>query len=58
MNSAKGLPGPGEDHPPPAETPVLSSAELLRGGREVTILHAGEVYRLRVTSKDRLILTK
>jgi hemin uptake protein HemP len=49
-----------EDHrpAPPDRTPVLSSADLLRGGREVTILHAGEAYRLRVTSKDRLILTK
>lgn len=45
--------------PPAAPEPVvLTSAELLRGAREITILHAGEVYRLRVTSKDRLILTK
>jgi hemin uptake protein HemP len=45
---------------PPAEraVPVLTSADLLQGAREVTILHAGEAYRLRVTSKDRLILTK
>jgi hemin uptake protein HemP len=48
------------DSPPasPAEPAVVTSAELLRGRREVTILHAGETYRLRVTSKDRLILTK
>jgi hemin uptake protein HemP len=53
-------PGPGEKGPaaPPADPPVVTSAELLRGAREVTILHAGEAYRLRVTSKDRLILTK
>lgn len=37
---------------------LLTSAELMRGAREITILHAGETYRLRVTSKDRLILTK
>lgn len=43
---------------PHAEPRILTSAELLRGAREVTILHAGEAYRLRVTSKDRLILTK
>ena len=42
----------------PAETPVLTSAQLLRGAREITILHAGEVYRLRLTSNDKLILTK
>jgi hemin uptake protein HemP len=43
---------------PPAAAPVLTSADLLRGGREVTIVHAGETYRLRLTSRDRLILTK
>jgi hemin uptake protein HemP len=42
--------------PPPPVT--LTSADILRGGREAMILHAGEAYRLRVTSKDRLILTK
>lgn len=48
--------GPPED--PPAPPPTLTSAELLRGGRELTILHADEAYRLRLTSRDRLILTK
>ncbi len=43
---------------PPARPPVLNSAELMRGAREVVILHAGQTYRLRITSKDRLILTK
>jgi hemin uptake protein HemP len=47
---------PPED--PPAPPLTLTSAELLRGGRELTILHAGEAYRLRLTSRDRLILTK
>ncbi len=42
----------------PAEPLVLTSRDLLRGGREMTILHRGEAYRLRITSKDRLILTK
>jgi len=37
---------------------VLRSDEILRGAREVTILHAGEAYRLRITSNDKLILTK
>lgn len=40
---------------PPA---VLRSEELLRGLREVTILHAGFAYRLRLTANDKLILTK
>ena len=37
---------------------LLDSDELLRGGREVLIRHGGEVYRLRHTRNDKLILTK
>ncbi len=32
--------------------------ELLGGGRELRILHGGEEYRLSLTSKGKLILTK
>jgi hemin uptake protein HemP len=50
------------EEPPAPEAPEAprstTSRDLLRGARELTILHAGEVYRLRVTSNDRLILTK
>lgn len=42
----------------PAETPIIDVRELLAGGREAIIVHAGERYRLRVTAKDKLILTK
>ncbi len=31
---------------------------LVGGGREALILHEGDTYRLRITSKRRLILTK
>ncbi|NGM20324.1 hemin uptake protein HemP [Roseomonas stagni] len=44
--------------PAPAAAPTVTSEELLQGGREATILHGAEVYRLRLTSKDKLILTK
>ena len=37
---------------------LLDSDDLLRGGREVLIRHGGEVYRLRHTRNDKLILTK
>jgi hemin uptake protein HemP len=43
------------DDPAPARIP---STELLRGARELLILHQGETYRLRLTSNDKLILTK
>ena len=41
-----------------AQTPVFDVRDLLGGGREVIIIHAGERYRLRVTANDKLILTK
>ncbi len=37
---------------------LVDSDDLLRGGREVLIRHGGEVYRLRHTRNDKLILTK
>jgi hemin uptake protein HemP len=37
---------------------TLDSAELFVRGKEVRIRHAGEEYRLRLTSNNKLILTK
>jgi len=36
----------------------ISSEVLLVGRKELVIMHSGEEYRLRVTSKGKLILTK
>ena len=36
----------------------IRSEDLLRGGREVHILHAGELYRLSLTRSGKLILHK
>jgi hemin uptake protein HemP len=51
--------------PPPAKLPSgtvpprrVSSTDLLRAEHELEIQHGGDVYRLRRTSNDRLILTK
>ncbi|MBI1921744.1 MAG: hemin uptake protein HemP [Geobacter sp.] len=41
-----------------APRPFITVDELLGDSRELIILHAGEQYRLRVTSKGKLILTK
>jgi hemin uptake protein HemP len=38
--------------------PRITSAELLRGARELVIQHGADEYRLRLTSKLKLILTK
>lgn len=37
---------------------VFNSEELLQGRSEAWIEHGGQMYRLRVTSKGNLILTK
>jgi hemin uptake protein HemP len=36
----------------------IHSGELLGQGKEVEIVHAGQCYRLRLTSLGKLILTK
>ena len=45
---------------PPEGTghPRLTSESLLRGARELLIEHQGELYRLRLTGNNKLILTK
>lgn len=50
----------GQDTPPqgPGGGRVLRSEEILQGSREVVIDHAGQLYRLRLTSTGKLILTK
>ncbi|WP_417733216.1 hemin uptake protein HemP [Rosistilla oblonga] len=63
------MPDDNERFPPadPAEKPlgesddrprIVSSSDLLCGRREVWIQHGDAVYRLRVTSADKLYLTK
>ena len=51
-------PGRAESSPPAVLQPSIESNKLLRGTREVLIRHGGEVYRLRHTRNDKLILTK
>lgn len=42
----------------PATPRAVDSEEILRGQPEIEIDHAGVLYRLRVTSLGKLILTK
>ena len=42
----------------PLSAVVARSEELLRGGKELIILHQGAAYRLTVTRNGKLILTK
>lgn len=41
-----------------ARPACIGSTELFAGRRELCIDHAGEIYRLRITGKGKLILTK
>jgi hemin uptake protein HemP len=44
--------------PPEGPPATFTSEELFRGTREIWIEHGGEQYRLRITSRGKLILTK
>ena len=46
-SSAKGLP-----------VPRIDASTLLASGREIILVHNEQEYRLRITSNDKLILTK
>jgi len=37
---------------------VVDVRKLLGDGREIILMHLGEAYRLRITARERLILTK
>jgi len=37
---------------------TITSAELFGAQQEIIILHAGEEYHLRITSNNKLIMTK
>ncbi|MEW5756274.1 MAG: hemin uptake protein HemP [Pseudomonadota bacterium] len=41
-----------------APLPQYESNLLFGAGKEIVIRHAGELYRLRVTRQNKLILTK
>lgn len=46
---------------PPPPLPAVrrfTTKELFEGAREITIEHNGEIYRLRITARHKLILTK
>lgn len=54
MNKTRVNPAP----PTPTSTPALQSQQLFSHSREIKIEHAGEIYRLSLTSNNKLILTK
>ena len=57
-NSADGANAAGDPRRIPLHQNRMDSRELFVGTREITILHGGEAYRLRLTAQNKLILTK
>jgi len=49
---------PTEQGSQPSELPRLHSSEILRGTHLILIEHAGDLYYLRQTRNNMLILTK
>ena len=54
---------PPDDATPPIEKSdhlprVVSTQEIFAGEREICIEHEGEIYRLRITRRNKLILQK
>ncbi len=45
-------------HPSSAADTMIASDILMQGRREIVIVHDGLSYRLRITSNNKLILTK
>jgi hemin uptake protein HemP len=43
---------------PKLEIPVIDVRDLMANSREAVLIHDGERYRLRITAKDKLLLTK
>jgi hemin uptake protein HemP len=48
-----------QNQPPPVRRDrPLDASDLFRGRRDIAIEFRGEIYRLRITRNDKLILTK
>jgi hemin uptake protein HemP len=57
-SSNAGAVGAAERNAPPDAPLRVAADTLLRGRRELIILHNADEYRLRITSNGKLILTK
>lgn len=58
MHDARTHSLPATSQAPAAPSAAFDSRELMRGTREVLIRHGDQVYRLRHTRNDKLILVK
>jgi hemin uptake protein HemP len=51
-------PNNSRDYMPRPPRQRVSTTDLMRGGRELVLLHEGQEYILRITKTGKLILTK
>lgn len=63
LTSSPGLPANPARSTNPSAQPAraadrIPAQRLFQGGREILIDHNNEIYRLRITKNDKLILTK
>lgn len=49
---------PTPEDEPPISPVVLDTEKLFGSAREINLSHRGEIYRLRITAQQKLILTK
>lgn len=42
----------------PTASPMISSSKLFQSGNTLHIAYAGQIYQLRITRENKLILTK
>lgn len=48
----------GKEADDPMQLKIITSVELMKGQREIIIVHDRDEYRLRITSNNKMILTK
>ncbi len=48
----------GSNNPLEQDIPIINVNDLMPKSREAVLIHGRERYRLRITAKDKLILTK
>ncbi len=58
MNALPPPPSAPASKPGASALPVFDVRQLFGSEREIVLMHQGEAYHLRITARERLILTK
>ena len=57
-NGITAIANAGEERVIPVRAHRIDSRDVFVGTKEITIAHGGDIYRLRLTGQNKLILTK